>query len=291
MCVVTIIITMFDIFFNGEQSAAEENQIITLTLWQVDSFEGGTGSRAAYLQEKGNEYKKLGNEYINVVSLSAEAARLNIINGNVPDMISFGGGEWGLESIINCNYQIKYWCYGSYCLLAVGDNVDFSKATAENTIINGGKGNLISATALLCGLDGADIQSSTYAYVDLINGKYDFLLGTQRDIYRLNARKVSYSVKAIGQFNDLFQLIAVCSEDAQRATSCYEFIEYVSDNNSDVYKLGLLGGKIGTNEKIMPIEKIDYELTLKVPISESIRKELEQVIELKDINKLKTLLK
>lgn len=290
LCISSIIVILV-LLCSNTQSSSEENELQTLTLWQIDSFEGGTGSRAAYLQEKGNDYKKLGFEYVNVVTLSAEAAKMNIENGNLPDIISFGASDCGLENSINSEYKINCWCYGSYCLLSVGESADFSDASIENTIINGGKNNLVQAAALTCGLEGADMQSSTYAYVDLVNGKYKYLLGTQRDIYRLNARKISYSVKPITQFNDLYQLIAVCSKDYERAEASYNYIKYLMENNSDVYKLGMLGGTCGNNEKIAPLENLNYEITLSNPISQAARGEIEQVIELKDINKLKTLLK
>lgn len=290
LSVVAVSVTIFYMFHSKKDITAEE-EIVTLTLWQIDSFEGGTGSRSAYLQEKGNDYKKLDNEYINVVALSADAARLNIANGNTPDIISFGSSEWGLENLINPDYQVQCWCYGAYCLLAIGEDVDFTEANSENTVMNNGKDNLSQAAALMCGMEDAATQSSNYAYVDLINGKYKFLLGTPRDIYRLNARKVRYSIKPIEQFNDLYQLIAVCTDDTKRAEAANKFVEYLMDNKSDIYKLGLLGGDCDINEKIIPLEKINYELTLCVPISESTRNEIEKAIKLKDINKLKTLLK
>ncbi len=290
LCIASVAITV-SYGFSFKESSSSEEKIQTLTLWQIDGFEGGTGSRTAYLQEVGNNYKKLGNEYINVISISAEAARLNISNGNSPDIISFSGGEWGLESIINANYKINCWCYGSYCLLTLNSEADFSTANAQNTVINIGKDNLSSAAALLSGLSGAATQSPTYAYVDLINCKYEFLLGTQRDIYRLNARKVNYSVQVIEEFNDLYQLIAVCSTDIERVAASGSFIEYLINNNSDVYKLGLLGGKTGKNEKIDPLEGKTYKLTINYPISSATREQLEQAISLKDINKLKMLLK
>ena len=58
-----------------------------LNVWQIDSFEGGKGSRADYLQKIGANFSKKEKCYVNVTSISAESARVNLANGVTPDII------------------------------------------------------------------------------------------------------------------------------------------------------------------------------------------------------------
>ena len=57
---------------------ADADEMTVLTLWQIDGFEGGKGSRATYLQNIADEFSKSSGCYITVNSLSADAARLNL---------------------------------------------------------------------------------------------------------------------------------------------------------------------------------------------------------------------
>ena len=79
---------------------ANTDQMTVLTLWQIDGFEGGKGSRATYLQNLADKFSKNSGCYITVNSLSADAARLNLSKGNIPDLISYGAGMYGIESHI-----------------------------------------------------------------------------------------------------------------------------------------------------------------------------------------------
>ena len=192
-------------FVSGGQ-AEEEERLEVLTLWQIDSFEGGRGSRADYLRRLADEFSDEYSAYIEITSLTSAAARQNIENGVIPDMISYGAGFYGIESIVKS--IPRAWCNGAYCLISLSDS-DFSQATAENTVINVGKDNLATVAALLLGLNGAECAVPTSAYVQLIDGEYKFLLGTQRDIQRLKTRGLNFYVQAVEQFNDLYQYIAV----------------------------------------------------------------------------------
>ena len=143
--------------FKPQKSNAENNDKSVLQLWQIDSFEGGKGSRADYLQKKGNAFSKEYGAYVTVTALSAEAAVLNLENGNIPDLISYGAGICGLESYIG---SFTTWCHGGYCLLAVDANADFTNVNAENTVINSGKNNYTSAAAMFYGLQNAEYEKA-----------------------------------------------------------------------------------------------------------------------------------
>ena len=271
---------------NSSVKAADEN--VSLNVWQIDSFEGGKGSRADFLQDIGNAFGKEENCYINVVSLSAEAARLNLSNGNIPDIMSYGAGMYGIESYVS-DYIV--WCRGSYCLLTLDTNSEFSDVNSENTVINMGKDNFADIAALFNGLQDAKTESPTSAYVKLINGEYKYLLGTQRDIFRLKTRNVEFSVQPVKAFNDLYQNI---SKTTHCTNNIYaqKYIDYLLSNSSDLSKIGMLSeGKKLYDDEMSACENVTYEYKIVYPINEAMKANLEKSVSLGDINMLKDLLK
>lgn len=274
---------------DGGQRREDMNVI---TLWQIDSFEGGQGSRAQYLQNKANAFFKGRSNYVIITSISADAARENFKNGNVPDMISYGAGFYGVEGLVNGkDFAYKTWCRGGYFLFSLDENADFSDITAQNTIINVGKDNLTAAAALFAGVDGAAEEKSTAAYVRLISGKYKYLLGTQRDYYRFKARNVSAKIKPLTAFNDLYQNISILS-GGEKYSTCAQFVEYLIANNGDVDKLGLFAdGKNVHKDELNKYENIKFDLTLKGFVGEEYANNLKSHIKNKEINLVKSLLK
>ena len=274
--------------FKPQKSNAENNDKSVLQLWQIDSFEGGKGSRADYLQKKGNAFSKEYGAYVTVTALSAEAAVLNLENGNIPDLISYGAGICGLESYIG---SFTTWCHGGYCLLAVDANADFTNVNAENTVINSGKNNYTSAAAMFYGLQNAEYEKPSGAYVKLINGDYKYLLGTQRDIFRLKTRGVGFTVKPVTEFNDLYQNISVVDKSANFSVA-QRFVGYLMSHRDDVNKLGLMTESSGLYDDEMKVmEGLDYECKVVAPVNKQAKERLENIIAQSDINMLKNLLK
>ncbi len=270
---------------------ADTQEMTVLTLWQIDGFEGGKGSRATYLQKLGDKFSKDSGCYITVNSLSADAARLNLSKGNIPDLISYGAGIYGIESYVRGKTPYYNWCNGGYCFLSIDTNVNFEDISTENLVINGGTGNLAGAAALFCGVNGADVAKPTAAYVKLINGEYKYLLGTQRDIFRLRTRGVAFSIKPVKAFNDLYQNISITCTDNKKTVYAERFISFLLENRKSVAELGLMAEGMNLyDDEMRLMEGITYESKLKFPVSESMKKEINQSIINCDIKKLKNLL-
>lgn len=273
------------------KSNAETNQMTMLTIWQIDSFEGGKGSRSNYLKTAFNECFRDEKTYVNVLSITASAARQNLIEGVIPDIISYGAGTYGIEGIISGNPAYITWAHGGYCFLTIDESADFSDINNKNTIINCGTDNLSSAVALLCGVEKSIKSTPTGAYVDLISGKYKYLLGTQRDIYRLKSRGLSFNLKPVTQFNDLYQNISITTTDTIKITIARKFLEYLNNNSKNLVKLGLMGNEKIYDDEMSPMEAISYDYKLTTPLSEAAHMELLDAINKSDINLLKKLLK
>lgn len=268
----------------------EGDSLQVLTLWQIDSFEGGRGSRAEYLRSLAQDYAKTANVYIEVTALSSDAARTNISAGVVPDIISYGAGFYGIESLVLEGYG-KAWCRGAYCLIAL-NGTDFSSVSTANTVINEGKDNLVSVAALFSGLQGADYAAPTSAYVSLISGEYDFLLGTQRDIIRLQTRGESFEVKPLPKFNDLYQYISVLTRDGEKAVVAEEYINYVLSHGESLTRIGMLcDGETLYSDEMHALEGVDFSYTTPAVASSGAVDEIKKAARSGDINLLKSLLK
>lgn len=261
-----------------------------MNVWEVDSFEGGKGSRANFLQRVGDE---LPNCYIKVTTLTAEAARQNMKSGNIPDMISYGAGTYGFEQYINDREPYSAWCRGGYCLLSIADNADFADITSKNMVINFGIDNNVAIAAMLEGLADAVYEKPTGAYVDLINGKYKYLLGTQRDIFRLQTRGVAFKVKPLTKFNDIYQLISITSKDDGKIESSRKFIAKLKESWSKLDQIGMLDcqNRHIYEGEMNQFEDLEFDLTIKSPISLDLKTKLDDAVKNKDENQVKSLLK
>ena len=289
LCVLCVAILITVPIMSASKSAAStKDKMYVLNLWQIDSFEGGRGSRASYLQSVANEFSKKGNGYITVTTLTSAAARENLKSGTIPDLISYGAGTFGIADYIKGSTPYYTWCYGSYCFLTLGENSDFSDISESNTVINQGTENNAKVAALMCGIGGADFSKPTGAYVSLIKGKYKYLLGTQRDVYRLKTRGESFSVKPVTEFNDLYQNISVTSKDTELCKKAEEFINYLQICGDKVTQLGLMvSNKKLYSDEIGELEGLNYQYKLVAPISEKTKAEIDGAISNNNLNLLK----
>lgn len=272
--------------------AGDDGEAVVLTLWQVDSFEGGKGSRAQYLSNAAKEVFDGERVYVEVVSLSAQAVRENLAAGNSPDMLSYGDGLYGAESYLSSYSGAVRWCRGGYCFLALGEGADFSKVSSENTVINEGRDNLSCVAAALEGVYGANFALPTSAYVQLINGKYEYLLGTQRDIYRLKTRGVSFSVKPVESFNDLYQNISIVSTSAEKYSVCKRFINGLVERSDNLTAVGMFfDGVKMYDDELSAMEEVKAELGVNALCGEEYISKLKKYASEGDVNNLKKLLK
>lgn len=273
--------------------ASDENKMMVIELWQIDGFEGGKGSRAEYLSEKAGECFNDENIYFRVISMSAAAARMNIAEGNLPDIISYNSGFYGIDEYINDrDFTSMEWCNGCYCLISLDESADFTDISQQNTIINGGKDNLSEVCAVLEGLGGAQIAEPSNAYLGLIDGKYKYLLGTQRDLFRFAARERECKIKPLSAFSDLRQNISIIVGDRQRYAVCKEFAEYLSSHN-DVSSLGLFSANTYYSDNVQMNELSQCKSVSLLPstCSENYIDELVSAAQKSDINKIKNLIK
>lgn len=232
-----------------------------LRVWQIDSFEGGTGSRTAFLNSAARIYERENEGVLLLVTAHTPASAANAAaEGDYPDLLSFGtgtdfvadaarplqnasssGGSIGGET-----YAVP-WCRGQYFLFSAEG--DFSDVGADNTVLSQGRGALPAVAAWAEGLRGAfRTEESVRAYVNFLQGKYKYLLGTQRDVYRFQARGAEVTAKPLTAFCDLWQYIAVCTADPERYAAAAKFVSLLlSDTVQGMLpRIGMLpvGGEV-----------------------------------------------
>ena len=283
-----VVIAALALAFLPKDGDGGREEMIVIELWQIDGFEGGKGSRARYLQNKADKFFEDKRVYVNVTSLSADAARENLSAGNIPDMISYGAGFYGIEGYVNASdFSYLCWCRGGYVMITL--NGDFSDVSRTNTVINAGRDNLVSACALLEGLAEADSAAPTEAYVALLNGEYKYLLGTQRDIYRMETRGADYRAKALTSFNDLYQNVSILCE-GKNYESCLSFARHLNEDCAGVEELGMVSEKTAHTGTMADIQSAEYEYSIKSFVGEGYMESVRQAIKNGDANSLKNLL-
>lgn len=266
-CFIVILFAVFYILFFPVLFQKEEQTVYEgiLRLWNIDSFEGGKGSRGSFLSKVAKSFEKTRNGvYIMVNSYTQEGVAEALKNGEYPDMVSFSCGLDGIAEICRelsfsfgggeiggKNYAYP-WCAGQYYFFCQED--DFSSISSDNLLISEGGNNLPAAAAALCGIRGeVKAEDSTSAYVDFLKGKYRYMLGTQRDVCRFASRQVNVYTMPVSEYADLFQYIAVTAKDDADAACCYDFLSLLF---SDEVQSTLSG--IG----MYPMKEVNVQSTL-----------------------------
>ncbi|MBQ9081108.1 MAG: hypothetical protein IJY26_00535, partial [Clostridia bacterium] len=167
--------------------------------------------------------------------------------------VRFSGGEIG-ESC----YAYP-WCGGGYFLFCLED--DFSSVNAQNLLLSVGGKNLPWVAAALHGVSGEIAsEDSTSAYVHFLNGKYRYMLGTQRDVCRFQTRGVNVYRQDLTEYNDLYQYIAVTTPDKDAASPCEGFISLLLSEETQ---------KTLSDIGMYPVSSIKPQHTLSAFVSES----------------------
>jgi hypothetical protein len=121
--------------------------------------------------------------------------------------------------------QLFYpYAYGLYVKITSGSE------KGRGVVVSKGKNNLALFSMRIGGAEGGDVFSPLDAYTRFVSGKYSVLYGTQRDVYRLTRRGVTFNVEPQLNFTDLVQYVAVTAKSSERIEIASRFSEFlVSD--------------------------------------------------------------
>ena len=233
----------------GEEKFAGPTYKGILELWQLDVFEGGSGSRADFLTKRAVKFEKE-NEgvLISVKRYTVSEAEEKFALGEYPDMISYGAGfdcalERAIEISVPKGVSDKYlkggvyngkqyavpWCAGGYILIGRGEN-----SFSENKLsVNEGEYNLPMIGCLSAGLNYEVTKGlSLNNYTDFVSGKQTLILGTQRDVVRVENKGLTIAYKSLSGFTDLLQYISVTADEGDKIIYCEMFIEFLLSEES-----------------------------------------------------------
>ena len=228
-----------------------------ITLWHVDSFEGGLGSRKQFLLKTARTFEKQNKGVlIMVISHTPESVKESMDKGVYPDIISFGNGteisnltELNLSKTISGGFvgerlYATAWCRGGYVLIANPTLTDKIGERFDYLLVSEGQSTLpLVAFALeQMHADKIEVKKPMDAYVKFVSGKTPYFLGTQRDVNRLNNRGMEVITRPLSKYNDLYQYVAITSQDKEKMQYAEKFIEHlVSDSvQSELNQIGML---------------------------------------------------
>lgn len=253
---------LFTIFIGREKLLEEKNleppkeyQGI-ISIWQVDTFEGGIGSRKQFLLNVAKKFEKKHSGLLVMVSdYTVDGVRENLKNGIFPDIISFGAGtevygfsELNLSADFNGGkvgekqYAIP-WCRGGYAFF--GNPQLIEEITNEFDTLSISHNGVIEPLISLIE-EGVLVKDFTVKkpldnYVDFLSGKSKVMLGTQRDLARFNSRGFEVLVKPLTKFNDLYQYAVITSKDVTKSLLSQEFLEFLIsfEVQKELYSIGM----------------------------------------------------
>lgn len=290
--VTSAVIIMLAIFLPvNERDLDKKAERQILTLWQIDSFEGGTGSRSAYLKRVCESFEKNNDCLVTVITETAEDADEKLSRGVAPDVISFSSGcdgvltyaeriaksEFSGGAEINGVFYAKAWAYGGYVTIKKK-----GKIPAE-TVVAKGKTTLPEVAAYYAGVDlgGAKFMLPKNAFEYFTENENVMLFGTQRDIYRLKNKLDEFDITPIEGFTDLIQYAAVTTVSKDKVNLCEKLVGHIANSGqSGVTSLGLLpvdkNCKIDDNGLIARLFDVNYDKTVSVFLSDGVRQTISE---------------
>lgn len=304
ICVVVAVLSIFLININTPlvvYPKKEYKQV--LSVWQIDTFSGGKGSRTAFLRNVANAYSKKHPEVLFlVVNHTLDSATKSISEGKLPDLISYGGGGLNfIEKFIKLkNYDVldgdhnndRYavsWCKGGYFAIKKGNG---EKVIIQD--VNGGN-IFLAVNSLQDEIKNFEICSEDYAYSLFTRTQNATLYGNQRNIVRLIKSGVTFESQPITFYNDMFQYISITSTDGQKIAFANTFIDYLLSEDVqkklvDISMFSVNGYKLySDNEHFSKFENASVKYTispfLQEQTIESIKKQSKQSFITKENNK------
>ncbi len=270
---ITAVVVVVCPFFLKNKVTENKTKTAVITIWQVDSFEGGKGSRSNFLRNVASAFSKHNkNVTFLVSSYTLEGVKSALSKGVTPDLISYGGCSINLENLAekidfkvqdggelskNKRYAVSF-LKGCYFKIQKGSG-------KGSVILSKGEFTSPEIAGLFAGVNGSEyhLLSPIKAYNLFAVKKDAVMIGTQRDVIRLINNEQEFTLTPISQYCDLFQYISLTAKGDSEKFYAREFINYLlssevqnkltslnmfSINSSGLY----LGDSYFENSEILP---------------------------------------
>jgi len=270
-----------------------------LTLWHVETFEGGSASRAKYLEDVAIKFNKQNkNFFITIKVISENQLYLNLSQNNYADIYSFGVGSGymltGILDKLDENESIRGDIQRSSMLnnnilaypYILSAYVDITK---QNDIISTQKNKKQKIYSVSAGLKGfinplqnlvecnykkelkedCFFNATSYdAYCNFVNGKSQTLIGTLRDYARVKNREKlgtisSCNYNILCSYTDLIQCIGVNKNISNiKRQIAKSFCNFITQFDSQRLISGYGMFSVGANKIYQEEEMSNFENTL-----------------------------
>ncbi len=235
-----------------------------INVWHADTFDGGVGSRAAFLQKRADEFsKKHKGALVLVTARTVGSIIEDFKKGVYPDAISYGIGGIDPSAFLALNkkglfkggeiggkfYGAAY-LRGQYFLFAHGAG---GEKKASEILVYSAENYSTATAAALSDFNGVSkkfvFTDKTQAARRFLNDKTVALIGTQRDLYRLKAAGAEFTAVPLGEFCDLYQYLSVITTDEVKNARIVQFLDYLLSDEAQLkaFNLMMLPVKSGLN--------------------------------------------
>lgn len=277
-------------FFPENVESNKVNAPIVLTVWQIDMFEGGKGSRKDCVLRVAKAYEKTQKSlYMSVIEQTVEGAEQKLSQGIKPDLISFSPGLDGVEGVakilplsdgfagkVNGETFAVAWAYGGYFLISKTEKY-------TELFVSSGLGyNSPCSAAYLSGIniENATILPPEEAFASFLKSKDGALIGTQRDLVRAERKNLKVIVRSLENYTDLVQYMAITAEEKNFDRALLFLKYFLSESVNETEKLFLVSPrkkeKTSDNEVIERLLSINPTKTLYAFTSKEVINELDE---------------
>lgn len=200
------------------------------TVWHIETFEGGGKSRIKYLNNIARNIEKNNPGTLFVVKQINPENVANSLENSIPDIISFGYGLGGeilshlasLDKTYNVRDDlVNSGCFNGqvYALPYIVSGYSMITHGVLTDNIHCGTTNYTKPENIYNSLNYkiAETESQYEAYKDFVYNKSVSLLGTGRDVYRVNnlnsTGRLNAIITPISCYTDLIQYIGITKTD------------------------------------------------------------------------------
>lgn len=323
LAVAILFSTVFTAFIGGKKIAADEIDKTptsyrgVISLWQIDGFEGGVNSRKQFLLKIARMYEKNNDGVlIMVTNQTIEGARESIKNGVFPDLISFSAGldvtqftelkidRKSSSGMVGEKCFAAVWCKGGYCLISNTQlTQDLTLENIDSLIVSQGDYTQPLTALTMQGVkaNNVEVYSPMDAYVKFVAGKSPYFLATQRDVHRLINRGFDFDVKPLSAYNDLFQYVAITTNDQVKKYFAQDFVEFLlaDEQQALLTQIGLFSDFVTldySDDRLCAFQNLKHSFTVSAFTSSKNLKEMQEISlsacigNLSAINKIKNML-
>ncbi|MBQ9795556.1 MAG: hypothetical protein IJW36_01160, partial [Clostridia bacterium] len=215
---------------NYEILKGNEKQQTIYTIWHIETFEGGGKARIDYLKQIARDMEKQDNQVLFMVKAVAPEKLVAELEVSKPDIISFGFGIGEIvlpylvhqentfdvrdELVESGSFNKKF-----YAVPYIVSGYAMFNHTMQATEFHVGTNNYIKPQNIYStlNLQPKENESQYEAYKDFVYNKNVQLLGTGRDLFRINnlnsIGRTNAMINPIDTYTDLIQYLGIINKN------------------------------------------------------------------------------